>query len=121
MGSHSSVGQTVRLITVRSAVQVRVGASFFESLNFCSLIYKNIIKIQKLSLSLTKAKKNRWHHWSSGYDVRLTRGRSPVQSWDDVVFVNYIFVGNCKSKLSRAAFYAIIVRSLSSVVRACGC
>ena len=23
-------------------------------------------------------------HWSSGYDVRLTRGRSPVQSWDEV-------------------------------------
>ena len=25
-------------------------------------------------------------HWSSGYDVRLTRGRSPVQSWDAVFF-----------------------------------
>ena len=24
--------------------------------------------------------------WSSGYDVRLTRGRSPVQSWDEVFF-----------------------------------
>ena len=26
----------------------------------------------------------RKQHWSSGYDVRLTRGRSPVQSWDAV-------------------------------------
>ena len=28
----------------------------------------------------------RQQHWSSGYDVRLTRGRSPVQSWDAVFF-----------------------------------
>ena len=25
-------------------------------------------------------------HWSSGYDARLTRERSPVQSWDEVLF-----------------------------------
>ena len=25
--------------------------------------------------------------WSSGYDARLTRERSPVQSWDEVVLV----------------------------------
>ena len=25
--------------------------------------------------------------WSSGYDARLTRERSPVQSWDGVIFM----------------------------------
>jgi hypothetical protein len=29
-------------------------------------------------------------HWSSGYDVRLTRGRSPVQSWDAVLFFGFV-------------------------------
>ena len=27
------------------------------------------------------------HHWSSGYDARLTRERSPVQSWDAVLAI----------------------------------
>ena len=35
----------------------------------------------------------RWQHWSSGYDVRLTRGRSPVQSWDAVLFVRMVLTG----------------------------
>ena len=29
---------------------------------------------------------NRWLRWSSGYDARLTRERSPVQSRDEVFF-----------------------------------
>ena len=33
-------------------------------------------------------------HWSSGYDVRLTRGRSPVQSWDAVFLQLSYFPGD---------------------------
>ena len=29
-------------------------------------------------------------HWSSGDDVRLTRGRSPVQSWDAVLCLSRV-------------------------------
>ena len=39
-----------------------------------------LVKVKEEALSFSE------HHWSSGYDARLTRERSPVQSWDDVNF-----------------------------------
>ena len=45
-------------------------------------------------------------HWSSGYDVRLTRGRSPVQSWDAVLYFLYFIsarvMQECEAKGSKA-------------------
>ena len=38
--------------------------------------------------------KGQSQHWSSGYDVRLTRGRSPVQSWD-AVFLRQQLAEHC--------------------------
>ena len=44
-------------------------------------------------LAFTSAKFNK-QHWSSGYDDCLTRSRSPVQSWDAVLFLlSFVDVG----------------------------
>ena len=46
---------------------------------------------------LTHTEEKGKQHWSSGDDVRLTRGRSPVQSWD-AVFIR--FCGNSDGEIT---------------------
>ena len=56
-------------------------------------------------------------HWSSGYDVRLTRGTSPVQSWDAVIFDFFFVRGkviNGGKIRKRERSYGVTVSTLDS-------
>ena len=42
--------------------------------------------VAPVSCPLPATTNHAWHQWSSGYDVSLTRWRSPVRSWPGVYF-----------------------------------
>ena len=54
-----------------------------STLSFCVSDISCGARIKKVFVTL---------RWSSGYDARLTRERSPVQSWDGVIFVFLFWV-----------------------------
>ena len=43
-------------------------------------------------------------HWSSGYDARLTRERSPVQSWDEVLIDLSLHLAQSRSECSKLPY-----------------
>ncbi len=58
-------------------------------------------------------------HWSSGYDARLTRERSPVQSWDEVfIAITYrLTPRRCESsKNVRARLAQLVERKALNLV-----
>ena len=58
-------------------------------------------------------------HWSSGYDVRLTRGRSPVQSWDAVLKLLVSGVSSFRNMAWRQARRSIVRDSIVVSISAC--
>ena len=54
--------------------------------------------------------------WSSGYDARLTRERSPVQSWDEVCLMNRLVLWQ-PTGVSSHGFVGLVVMTLASHAR----